>query len=180
MNFNKTIHTTIAVALLLGLAATATAQPTAQSQTQIETDAQASSDTEGILQAISSLKSQVQNLQQRVSSLEEKANLSTEANSEAQATKHAEGKTEVVKGQSEQSPPEHAQNSQDKENLGSKVSNEAKAGDKDGIKAAISAFLFDRGNENAAKAVNSSSNVEAEAESKTETSAEASTKGNIS
>ena len=136
---------TITAAFLIAGMALLTGSAAAQSA-DIETDAQASAQTDtDIMETVQKLQQQVQQLQERVAQLEKQVNASAEAEVDAEAER--------------QGPPEHAQN---KGNLGSEVSAEARAGDRKGIMGAISAFLSGKGNDRAAEAVQSDQEKENE------------------
>lgn len=123
-----------AVLLVAGISLAFTVPAAAQggSQKKVQLDAQASA--EGDLQTqIDQLRETVSQLQERVSELESQVN----SDSEAEASK-------------ETSEDQRSNNS---ENLGSQVSEEAKSGDRRGIFSAISGWLSDRGNNQAAESV---------------------------
>lgn len=129
----------------------AAAQPSANAQT----DVQASADT-GIMTTLQSIQEQLDQIQQRLTSIEQRLS-EIEARQEARVEAKGQATATGELNSNGNSPPEHAQNN---ENLGAQVSAEARAGDREGIMAAISSFLSARGNNNAADAVGNNSDAD--------------------
>lgn len=151
MKNNKFTSALLVAFMLLGFTAPGVSQ-NAQAQQQVQTDAQASTGLQKALSQIAEIKKQLESIEKRLSAVEEKVNNSGQSNSREVETQ-ADAQTEAEAESQRRGPPAQAQN---KDNLGSEVSAQARSGERQGIMSSISAWLANRGNNQAAEAVNSS------------------------